>query len=322
MLDYAITRMRLKRIILPVLIAACCAGFAAAEPRELTVGAVQFQISEELFGSEERFAAEVSALVAEAVSAGSELVVFPEYSGVFLAAVPFSPQVARSDTVGGALGRIAEARGRPVQLRRLFADAAARVSERMDRLFGALAARHGVHILAGTYFHAGRDEAGMPRLTNRAVLYGPEGDRIYEQDKVFLTAFERELIDLDPGSVHEAGGFTIDGVEIGLTICRDTFFEVWDSAYEDMELWIDIKADGAAFDEEARRRYFKTIPERLEESDVPYGVTVSLVGRYLELFWEGRTSMVAWDGRSLRTLERSDRVRRGELVVESFADPE
>ncbi len=314
--------MRLERMILTVCILVFCAGIAVAEPRELTVGAVQFQISEGLFASEAQFAAEVSSLVAEAVSAGAELVVFPEYSGVFLAAIPFAPQVARSDTLGGALRRIAEARGGPVELRRIFAEAAPTVSGRMDRIFGGLAAGHGVYILAGTYFELDGDAAGIPRLTNRAVLYGPGGTRVYEQDKVFLTAFERDLIGLDPGSVYEAEGFSIDGVEIGLTICRDTFFEVWDRAYREKELWIDIKADGVAYDDEARRRYLTTIPERLERTDVPYGITVSLVGRYLELFWEGRTSVVAWDGRNLETLDRSDRVRRGELVVESFTDPE
>lgn len=313
--------MRLLRVINVVWILIALAGTAVAEPRELTVGAVQFQVSEEIFASEARFAAEVSAQVAEAVAAGSELVVFPEYSGVFLAAIPFSPQVSRSETLQGAMRRIAEARGKPVELRRLFSNTAPRVSEHMDRIFGTLAARHRVHILAGTYFHAARDEAGIPRLRNRAVLYGPEGNRVYEQDKVFLTAFERDLIGLDPGSVHEAEGFTIDGVEIGLTICRDTFFEVWDRAYEGKELWIDIKADGVAYDDEARRRYIKTIPERLEETNVPYGVTVSLVGRYLELFWEGRTSVVAWDGQHLKTLDRSNRTRGRDLVVESFRDP-
>jgi predicted amidohydrolase len=314
--------MALKQLGAVIFFSCVVLAQGIAAPRELTVGAVQFQVSEELFASEAEFAAEVSAHVAEAVAAGSELVVFPEYTGVFLATIPHRAQVSRSDTLQGAMRRIAAARGRPVVLRRLFADAAPEVSLRMDRIFGALARRHEIYILSGTYFHAHRDEAGIPRLTNRAVLYGPEGNRVYEQDKVFLTAFERDLIGIDPGSVHEAEGFTIDGVEIGLTICRDTFFEVWDGAYEGKELWIDIKADGVAYDDEARRRYFKTIPERLEESDVPYGVTVSLVGRYLELFWEGRTSMVAWDGRSLRTLDRSDRTRHRDLVVESFRDPQ
>ncbi|MFP4407957.1 MAG: nitrilase-related carbon-nitrogen hydrolase [Spirochaetaceae bacterium] len=314
--------MRLLREIVVVLTLLASAGSVGAEPRELTVGAVQFQVSEEIFAAEGRFAAEVSTLVAEAVSAGAELVVFPEYSGVFLATIPFAPQVARSDTVAGALRRIAEASGRPIQLRRLFSNGAPTVSVRMDRIFGALAARHGVHILAGTYFELERDEAGSPRLMNRAVLYGPSGNRVYEQDKVFLTPFERDLIGLDSGSVHEADGFSIAGVEVGLTICRDTFFGEWDRAYGDKELWIDIKADGVAYDDEAKRRYFKTIPERLEKADVPYGATVSLVGRYLDLFWEGRSSMVVWDGRTLKSLDRSDRTRRRDLVVESFVDPE
>lgn len=289
-----------------------------AESGELTVGAVQFEVREELFLSEASFRAAVAAEVEKAVAEGSELVVFPEYTGVFLAALPHGEEVSRSDTVGGALRRISEEVGRTLSLRELFLEAAPEVSARMDRIFGTLAAEHGVHILGGTYFAASPEER---RLTNRAVVYAPDGERCYEQDKVFLTTFERDLIGLDPGSLGRADGFSLDGVAVGLTICRDTFFEVWDTIHRDRDIWIDIKADGVAYDQAARRRYLTTIPERLAESDVPYGVTVSLVGSYLELFWEGRTSVVGWDGKELDLLDRSDGVRRGDLVVESLPVP-
>lgn len=293
----------------------------SAEPGALTVAAVQFEVTEELFLSEARFRESVAAQVAAAVAQGGELVVFPEYSGVFLAALPYGDEVMASETVRDALRRISEEAGRSLSLRELFLQAAPGVTERMDRIFGGLAAEHGVHILGGTYFHLSRGESGERRLTNRAVLYGPDGTRLYEQDKVFLTPFERELIGLDSGTVRAARGFALDGLSVGVTICRDTFFEVWDTVHEGRDIWIDIKADGVPFDEEARRRYLKTIPERLAETDVPFGITVSLVGSYLELFWEGRASVVKWDGEELGLLDQSDEVRRANLVVETLRAP-
>jgi predicted amidohydrolase len=282
---------------------------------------VQFEVTEETFVSEATFRASVARQVERAVAEGSELVVFPEYSGVFLAALPYGDEVAESNTVRGALRRISQESGRPISLKSIFLDAAPAVSARMDRVFGGLAAKHEVYILGGTYFEASRTDSGERRLTNRAVVYGPAGGRVYEQDKVFLTPFERELIGLNPGSIRGADGFSLDGVSVGITICRDTFFEIWNPVHEDRHVWIDIKADGVSYDEVARRRYLATIPERLAETDVPFGVTVSLVGTYLELFWEGRTSMVSWDGGELDLLDRSDFVRRAEVVVESFRVP-
>ena len=316
--------MRRRRFLLFIFGLALFAWFPLelpAEPGELTVGAVQFEVTEDLFLSEARFRESVAAHVAEAAAEGSELVVFPEYSGVFLAALPYGDEVVASQTVRGALRRVSEEGGRALSLRELFVQAAPGVSQRMDRIFGGLAAEHGVHILGGTYFEVSRSASGERRLTNRAVLYGPDGSRLYEQDKVFLTPFERELIGLDAGTVRAARGFSVDGVSVGVTICRDTFFEVWDTVHRGRDIWIDIKADGVAYDEAARRRYLTTIPERLAETDVPFGITVSLVGSYLELFWEGRTSVVKWDGEELGLLDLSDGARRGDLVVESLRAP-
>ena len=306
----------------------------SAESGALRVAAVQFEVSEERFFSEGAFRSSVSTLVSEAVAAGSELIIFPEYIGVFLATAPYAAQIRPSETVRDALQRIraaapdsapnieptATAAG-PLNLRRLFLDGAPEVSLLMDEVFGGLAAEHQVHILAGSYFHRSTGSGGSSRLTNRAVLYGPRGERAYEQDKVFLTPFESQLIELDAGTLSAVDGFSIDGISVGLTICRDTFFDAWDPIHEDREVWIDIKADGVAYDEAARRRYYETIPERLEETDVPYGITASLVGSFLELFWEGSTRFVFWDEERLRTLDRSRSSRRQEIVVETIEEP-
>lgn len=333
--DVAAPRFRLPGVVLLLaLFGALAPAQLYGEPEELAVAAVQYQVREGRYISEAAFRSSVDALVSDAVAAGAELVIFPEYTGVFLATAPYAAQVRSADTVREALRRIRAADehaagtdraaaadpGRP-NLRQLFLEAAPEVSRTMDEIFGGLAARHRVHILAGTYFHRTLGPDGTGSLTNRAVLYDPRGSRTYEQDKVFLTPFEEHLIGLDAGAVAAAHGFAIDGLDVGLTICRDTFFEEWDPVHDDREVWIDIKADGVDYDAAARERYYKTIPERLEATDVPYGITVSLVGSFLELFWEGRTSIVTWEKDRLRTLEDSDSPRRQEIVIETIREP-
>ena len=283
----------LRAPLLLVALLFVCSSWATASPKELTVAAVQLRVSEELYRSQATFARSVDSHVAEAVAAGSELLIFPEYAGVFLAALPYSELVLSSNSVTGALRRIDQAGADASTFREFFLAEAGRVSETMDAVFGAIAKEWGVHILAGTYFARSRTADGRVRLTNRALLYAPTGERVLEQDKVFLTPFEQQLLGLDAGRPEEVRPFSVEGLEVGVTICRDTFFDVWDTVHAERDLWVDIKADGVAFDDEARRRYRKTVPERLKKAGVPYGVTVSLVGEYLDLFWEGRTSAVA-----------------------------
>ncbi|MFW6214339.1 MAG: nitrilase-related carbon-nitrogen hydrolase [Alkalispirochaetaceae bacterium] len=291
-----------------------------AEESGVVVAAVQFEVREEVYRSQDSLGREVSKFVRRAAAAGSDLVVFPEYLGVFLAAQPYLPRLASADTVAAAVEVISRDDTDLLSLRELFIAEAPRVGAWMDAVFGPLAREHGIHILAGTYFHASRAEAGEYRLTNRAVIYSPRGRRLYEQDKVFLTPFERERIGLDPGSLGDVEGVEIGGVSVGVTICQDTFYDAWDAIHQERELWIDIKADGVPFDQQARRRYYRTIPERLKETGVPYGVTVSLVGAFLDLFWEGRSSVVHRRGDTLDTLERTGSPRRPDLLVERI-DP-
>jgi predicted amidohydrolase len=148
-----------------------------------------------------------------------------------------------------------------------------------------------VAILAGSYF-AWSAREGQVRLTNRAVVFGPDGSRIYEQDKVYLTPFEEELLGLSPGSVSDGRPFAIAKARVGLTICRDTFFSAWERRLSASDLWVDIKANGTPFTEEERRRFEKALPARIRSGQVPYGLTVCLTGQLLDLLWEGVSSLV------------------------------
>lgn len=134
--------------------------------------------------------------VAEAADAGADLLVFPEYGRMELAALSGADIAA---DLQSSLRAVDDWTGRA------------------NDLMADLAARHGVHILAasGPVFGTGR------RPVNRASLFGPHG-LIGHQDKQVMTRFERETWDVVPGAPLRV--FDTDLGKIGILICYDAEF--------------------------------------------------------------------------------------------------
>jgi predicted amidohydrolase len=133
--------------------------------------------------------------VAEAAAAGAELLVFPEYGAMELAAPAGDAVCADLDA---SLAAVSDA------------------LPRIDAVHADLAARHGVHILASSGPRRGTDG----RYRNTARLFAPSGAS-GRQDKLIRTPFERDwgLVQGDTLSVFE----TTLG-RIGVAICYDSEF--------------------------------------------------------------------------------------------------
>jgi predicted amidohydrolase len=133
--------------------------------------------------------------VAEAAAAGAELLVFPEYGAMELAAPAGEPVctslAASLEAVSVALARI-------------------------DAVHADLAARHRVHILAAS--GPRRDADG--RYRNSARLFAPSG-RSGAQDKLIMTPFEHDW-GIVPGEHSRVFETTLGG--IGIAICYDSEF--------------------------------------------------------------------------------------------------
>lgn len=84
-------------------------------------------------------------------------------------------------------------------------------------LFSRLAARHRIHLLAGTFFK--RTDAG--RYRNRAYLFGPDGAAAW-QDKLTLTGFEKQTGMIEPGDALRV--FDTRFGRIGIAVCYDSEF--------------------------------------------------------------------------------------------------
>jgi predicted amidohydrolase len=317
-----------------------CATGPAAGKRSTTSGeaglevvAVQLAVDEKLSRSQWAFRARMRNIVCKAVrDYQPDLLIFPEYTNVFPALSPYYDQIRKADTFKEALEAIREKHPEIESFKEVFLHEEEAVEEQMQQVWAELARRWELTIVAGTYFAAAGPTDTQPaapgqpdqpheneptdttELRNRAVVYGPTGSILYYQDKVYLTGFERDILELSPGESRDAGTFPVDGSEVALSICRDTFFDEWELRFQEADLWIDLKANGTRFTEEERSRFQRALPERIAESPVDWGVTVCLTGTYLDLLWEGESAFVRAHGEGVQIVQRSRNPQDADLV--------
>lgn len=136
--------------------------------------------------------------VVEAARAGAQLLVFPEYASMSLAAL-FPPEVQRD--LHGQIARMQELR------------------EDYLALHCQLAQQHRVHILAGSF--PWRQDDG--RFHNRAWLCAPSGHAGF-QDKRMMTRFEREQWNIAGGEPVALKVFNTALGCIAVNICYDIEF--------------------------------------------------------------------------------------------------
>lgn len=293
---------------------------AAAEAGPLRIAAVQLRLDAGMLRSYAVFEKRIAALVERAAALEPDLIVFPEYTGVFLALIPYAEAwtadgAAGNATVEAVFAAIREREPLIESLTELFLLNSGLAERALQEVFGGLARRHAVPILAGSYFAWEGGPGREARLRNRAVVFGPGGRRLYAQDKVFLTDFESGLLGLEAGSRRSAASFSVAGRELGLTLCRDTYDTGWEAHFTGLDAWIDIKANGAAYDETTRQSFLRALPARIAAAEVPWGLTVCLTGEFLDLFWEGESSLVRKEGGEARFLWRASDPRREEIAL-------
>ncbi len=283
----------------------------------LNIASVQFEISPSIYESVESFDKKISGIVDRLFySKHYDLVIFPEYTSVFVALIPYYECIRGSNTFTEAFSKLQLEHPNLIEMRDIFVRKSVFVREVMDSVFGELAAKYKTYIVAGTYFHGTTDSRENYRLTNRLVVYGPSGRVIYYQDKVFLTDFEKGIIGLSSGEIGKATGFKLNGARVAFTVCRDTFERVWSNRYMGYDLWIDIKANGTYFNDEERESFMKALPARLGECNVKYGVTTCLVGSFLDLFWEGESSFIVKKKGRLIFLKKANTYNRECIISE------
>ena len=246
-----------------------------------TFGAVQFAVSEEIYSSGDSFRNAVNTaldrLEAEAaVSAGSrplDLAVFPEYTSAFLGL----SYLSKTETSTLAAD--------PAENYGLIQRAIRKAEPDILAVWSEISRERDYAILAGSTLII--DPEG--RIRNRALLFSPEGELVWTQDKVFPGALELSLLNLQTGRVSDASTFDIGGFRIVTTICRDTYNPIWEQSLPDADLWIDIKANELPY---TREYYSQALPARLPGSPIDIGLTVSLAGELLRFRFTGPSELM------------------------------
>jgi len=163
---------------------------------------VRIAVAQYRIGEPPAFAAfldRVATQVEAAVRGGARVVVLPEYLALEAAAA--LPPPLRGDFAASLHA-----------LQPLRAD--------YEALAAALARRHAIHLVAGTFLVA----VGEGRYRNRALLATPDG-RLRFQDKLTLTGFERAAGVIEAGDTLKV--FDTDFGRIAIEVCYDSEFPLY-----------------------------------------------------------------------------------------------
>jgi predicted amidohydrolase len=325
---------------------------------KLGLVAVQLEVDAHAVASPEQYRAHIEAAAARAVdSAGpaeARVVVFPELAG-HLALLALGPPAShKAKTLSAALG--AAALRRPLDVlrgavttrlldpRHAVLAALAPDGERYWRgVFGPLARKHGVYLVAGSHLRLG----AHGDLTNASFLFAPDGRLLATTDKINLVPGMEDRAPKALGlSRGDADKLPITETPFGrlcTLICYDGFREPHTSEERFIPMgprlaarggvsvvanpaanpwpWRDPwkYADPGKSDEPASRE-LQWEREGLTGSlaQMPFarwGVTAHLVGRVLDLQFDGQSEILERDARGVRRIARADHHDRGGHVT-------
>jgi predicted amidohydrolase len=164
--------------------------------RTLTIATAQYPLDE--LTSEAQYEDKISRWTAEAVEQGAQLLVYPEYGAMELAALA-GPDVAAD--LQGAIDAVSD---------RL--ELQAQVHEKLARA-------HGVTIVAAS----GPKRHGDGSATNVARMFHPSG-KVGEYTKLMMTPWERDPWKVCAGPASGLQVFDIGVAKVGLVICYDIEF--------------------------------------------------------------------------------------------------
>ncbi len=285
--------------------------------KDLTTVTVQFEVSLDFIKSEKAYRDAIEDAMKDAMAGGAaDLVIFPEYLGVFASLIPYSSYLSETKPFQQVWADIAADYPGFSTLTDLFISRSEETGSFLDEIWSDLARKYNVFILSGSRFYYDPREKG---LFNQAVVFDPDGKIVYKQNKFFLTEFEEELLGLSPGDLSDISGFSVKDHLVRLTICRDTFLKKWEDLYREGFLWIDIKANGVPYTPDQEDLFTRALPARLVRTPIPYGITACLTGEFLDLLWQGQSSII-YNNQSdpVRYLQRSRETDRFESLRSTF----
>ncbi|MBA3464969.1 MAG: carbon-nitrogen hydrolase family protein [Deltaproteobacteria bacterium] len=325
---------------------------------KLGLVAVQLEVDAHAVASPEQYRGHLEAAAARAIAslgpAEARVVVFPELAG-HLALLALAPPAAhKAKTLSAALGAAAVRRPldvlrgavttRLLDPRHAVLAALAPDGERYWRgVFGPLARKHGVHVVAGSHLRLGPNGD----LTNASFLFAPDGRLLATTDKVNLVPGMEDRAPKALGLARgEADRLPITETQFGricTLICYDGFREPHTSEERFIPMGprvaarggVTVVANPSANPWPWREPWTYAEPGNAHEpasrelqwereglmgslAQMPFarwGVTAHLVGRVLDLHFDGQSEIVERDARGVRRVARADHHDRGGHVT-------
>jgi predicted amidohydrolase len=315
--------------------------------RTCALVAVQLEIGTEVLASAAVYRRSIEDAAARAIDAAgpaeARLVVFPEIAGHLALYASAGPAARRAKTLGAALASAAVRRPlevlrgvvstRLLDARHAVLAALAPDGERWWKsVFGPLARRFEAYIVAGSHLRLGPGGD----LTNASMLFGPDGKLLATTDKVNLVP---GLEDGAKGGLALARG-TVDAIPIVETalgriatlICYDGFREAHTKHERFVAVGARIAARGCVeivanpaanpwpwrapwpHGEGSREEQWERegLPGTLAQTPFAhFGITAHLVGKVLDLSFDGASEILERTGAGVRRLARAERHDRG-----------
>ena len=154
---------------------------------------VQFEINEEIISSRDAYTEAMEEAMKNAMDEGpADLVIFPEYIGVFAALIPWHSYLKSDEPFEEVWTTIRKDHRDIASINELFLRESKQCDAFLNELWGRLAAEYEVCILSGTRLNYSSSRGG---LVNQAVVYDSRGNVKYRQNKYFLTELKKKFWD-------------------------------------------------------------------------------------------------------------------------------
>lgn len=289
------------------------------------IACVQADVTLKRFFTEEAFGQFVERLMEKAVASLPEdvprLVVFPEDFAAGLLFVGEGETLQHSSGLRGAVATLVRKHFTSVMAQRMrhrvgwvraFAlSKAEQVARAYRRIFAGVARRYKAYVLAGTVLlpdvEFGPDGEVHPKggdVYNVAYLFDSDGDIVGGQRKAFLIDLEgSDALDLRPGRVADLVVYDTPFGRIGTAICFDAFQEPVIQHLDGLgvDILLQPSANPKRWDKGQQQDWLKGAWHAVVERKMAvYAVNPMLVGRLLDIEFQGQSSIIAQDVERVR----------------------
>lgn len=295
-------------------------------PDPITLAAVQLHVTEGTFASRETFERAVRAPLREAdanVDLGPDsLVAYPEDVGLLTVLLGKGDLLADAETLADGVGAYIRAHPLAVGYRRLrhraswpralFIAEQERMADAYFETFSGLAGEFSTYLVAGSGAFTGRTlrervPAGIPgrpaaadhRVYNASVVFGPDGRVAGVQRKTHLLDIEgTDGLDLSAAPESELVTIPTALGELGVAVCFDAFHDGVLSRLEagGADILVQPTANPEHWEPWQQAEWLEGCPDAVRDRPFAYGVNPLLVGRVLDLPFEGQSAVLGARG--------------------------